>query len=127
MSNNISFSRSEIEACQEAVKNFRVQELQQLVASFKYPKIGKKHELVGRALSLLTNPRYQPTAVAKVHEIQASNRVRDSSQPYPSQPERGLGNQQLNGTMSNNRMFKNVFKCFAFLAAGKDFVIEHSV
>ncbi|KAL7077445.1 hypothetical protein ACQ4LE_002902 [Meloidogyne hapla] len=107
MSNNISFSRSEIEACQEAVKNFRVQELQQLVASFKYPKIGKKHELVGRALSLLTNPRYQPTAVAKVHEIQASNRVRDSSQPYPSQPERGLGNQQLNGTMSNNQMHSN--------------------
>uniref|UniRef100_A0A915LM70 NADH:ubiquinone oxidoreductase-like 20kDa subunit domain-containing protein n=1 Tax=Meloidogyne javanica TaxID=6303 RepID=A0A915LM70_MELJA len=48
--------------------------------------------------------RVQLCAVAKVHEIQASNRIRDSSQPYPSQPERGLGNQQLNGTMPNNRM-----------------------
>jgi hypothetical protein len=100
MSNNF-ISRSEIEACQEAVKNFRVQELQQLVAAFKYPKIGKKHELVGRAQSVLSNPRYQNIAVAKVLEIQASNRIRDNSQPYPNQPERG--NQQLNGTMQNNQ------------------------
>ena len=86
MSGSIPISRSEIEACQEAVQNFRIHELQLLVSTFKYPKIGKKQELISRAISILSNPKFQMSGVQKVREIQANSRVRDGSQPYAYPP-----------------------------------------
>lgn len=64
------------------MQNFKVNELHLLLATFRYPKLGKKQELVQRALSLLQNQRYQLSASQKIREIHASTRVRAAPAPY---------------------------------------------
>uniref|UniRef100_A0A915DTB5 Uncharacterized protein n=1 Tax=Ditylenchus dipsaci TaxID=166011 RepID=A0A915DTB5_9BILA len=80
----LQLSKKEIEECQEIVNNFRVNELHLLLTSYHYPKLGKKQDLVSRAQSILANPKYQLSAVQKVREIQATNRIRSAAQPYLS-------------------------------------------
>lgn len=64
------------------VGNFRVNELHLLLTSHHYPKLGKKQDLVNRAQSLLSNPKFQLTAVQKVREIHTNNSIRGMTQPY---------------------------------------------
>uniref|UniRef100_A0A914GW22 Probable NADH dehydrogenase [ubiquinone] iron-sulfur protein 7, mitochondrial n=1 Tax=Globodera rostochiensis TaxID=31243 RepID=A0A914GW22_GLORO len=66
----------------EIVQNLRVHELHQLLSIFHYPKLGKKQELVQRALTVLSNPKFQAKAAHKVLEIQTNNRIRENMNPY---------------------------------------------
>uniref|UniRef100_A0A183BWS9 SAP domain-containing protein n=1 Tax=Globodera pallida TaxID=36090 RepID=A0A183BWS9_GLOPA len=86
MSNNSGtngpFTKQQIQQCQEIVQNLRVHELHQLLSIFHYPKLGKKQELVQRALTVLSNPKFQAKAAHKVLEIQTNNRIRENMNPY---------------------------------------------
>ncbi|KAI1722548.1 PINIT domain-containing protein [Ditylenchus destructor] len=84
MSSLMQLSKQEIEECQEIVNNFRVNELHMLLTQFHYPKLGKKQDLVNRAQSILSNPKYQLSAVQRVREIQTNSRIRNAAQPYAS-------------------------------------------
>ncbi|KAL3112704.1 hypothetical protein niasHT_013740 [Heterodera trifolii] len=77
-----TYTKQQIQQCQEIVKSFRVHELHQLLSIFHYPKLGKKVELVDRAQAVLSIPKHQTKAAQKVFEIQVSNRVRDNMHPY---------------------------------------------
>lgn len=74
------------------MQNFKVNELHLLLATFRYPKLGKKQELVSRALQLLQNQRYQLSASQKIREIHASTRVRSNPSPYGATANVGLAN-----------------------------------
>ncbi|KAI3413987.1 hypothetical protein GPALN_011456 [Globodera pallida] len=79
---NGPFTKQQIQQCQEIVQNLRVHELHQLLSIFHYPKLGKKQELVQRALTVLSNPKFQAKAAHKVLEIQTNNRIRENMNPY---------------------------------------------
>lgn len=64
------------------MSNFRVNELHLFLTHYKFPKLGKKQDLVNRAHSLLSNPKYQLSALQKVREIHTNSNIRNMAQPY---------------------------------------------
>uniref|UniRef100_A0A914CHJ6 Probable NADH dehydrogenase [ubiquinone] iron-sulfur protein 7, mitochondrial n=1 Tax=Acrobeloides nanus TaxID=290746 RepID=A0A914CHJ6_9BILA len=80
----MSVSRQELIHYQEIIANFRVNELHLLLTSFRIPKLGKKQELVDRALQLLNKPAHQSHVIERVKQIQKSitAQQRYNNQPY---------------------------------------------
>lgn len=76
-----------------------------------------------RAKSILSNPKYQLSAVQKVREIQASNRIRGVVPPYPTSGSTSSSAQAAQGIYfifvfikKCQKYFSNNFLIFYFLA-----------